>query len=159
LASALAAGAKAQSLSGAPPPAFENAEYHFFAALSHAASCPSSSVDDKSEHLTAIVAHHRQLTLWAENCPENFGNRAALVGAEIARLEGRELDAERLYEQAIHSARANGFIHNEALANELASRFYAARGFEKIARVYLQDSRYGYLRWGADGKVRQLDRL
>ena len=73
-------------------------------------------------------------------------------------MEGRELDAERLYEQAIRSARANGFVHNEALANELAARFYAARGFEKIARMYLQDARYGYLRWGADGKVRQLER-
>src|SRR6202023_1242777 len=103
-ASALAAGAKAQSLSGATPPSFENAEYHFFAALSHAASFASSSVDDKSEHLTAIVAHHRQLTLWAEDCPANFLNRAALVGAERARLEGRELDAERLYEEAITSA-------------------------------------------------------
>jgi PAS domain S-box-containing protein len=92
-------------------------------------------------------------------CPENFEDRAALVGAEIARIEGRELDAERLYEQAIRSARANGFIHNEALANELASRFYAARGFEKIARLYLQDARYGYLRWGADGKVRQFEQL
>ena len=97
--------------------------------------------------------------IWAENCPENFENRAALVGAEIARLEGRELDAERLYEQAIRSARANGFVHNEALANELAARFYAARGFEKIAQVYLRNARYGYLRWGADGKVRQLDEL
>jgi PAS domain S-box-containing protein len=65
----------------------------------------------------------------------------------------------RLYEQAIGSARANGFIHQEAVANELASRFYAARGFAKIARVYLQDARYGYLRWGADGKVRQLDEM
>ena len=64
-----------------------------------------------------------------------------------------------LYEQAIRSARANGFVHNEALANELAARFYAARGFEKIAHGYLQDARYGYLRWGADGKVRQLDEL
>ena len=96
-------------------------------------------------------------SIWAENCPENFENRAALVGAEIARLEGRELDAERLYEQAIRSARANGFIHNEALAYELAARFYAARGFEEFAHVYLQNARYGYLRWGADGKVRQLD--
>ena len=89
--------------------------------------------------LDAVAAHHRQLGIWAANCPENFENRAALVGAEIARIEGRELDAERLYEQAIRSARANGFIHNEALANELAARFYAARGFEKIARVYLQE--------------------
>ncbi len=75
----------------------------------------------------------------------------------MARLKGSELDAERLYEQAISSARANGFIHNEALSLEHAARFYAARGFEKIARIYLQDARYGYLRWGADGKVRQLD--
>src|SRR6202011_3501394 len=158
-ASALAAGAKGQSLSGATPPSFENAEYHFFAALSHAASCTSSSVDDKFEHLTAIVAHHRQLTLWAEDCPANFLNRAALVGAEIVRLEGRELDAERLYEEAIRSAHEHGFIQNEGIANELAARFYAARGFEKIAHAYLQDARYGYLRWGADGKVRQLDEL
>jgi PAS domain S-box-containing protein len=134
------------------------AEYVFYGALSHAASCDAEPADQQL-HLNAAAAHHKQLQLWAANCPDNFENRAALVGAEIARLEGRELDAERLYEQAIRSARANGFIHNEALANELASRFYAARGFEKIARVYLQDSRYGYLRWGADGKVRQLDRL
>ena len=53
----------------------------------------------------------------------------------------------------------NGFVHNEALANELAARFYAARGFKKIADAYLQDARYCYLRWGADGKVRQLDQL
>ena len=72
--------------------------------------------------------------------------RAALVGAEIARIEGRVLDAEGLYEQAIRSAHANGFVHNEALANELGARFYAARGFEKIAHAYLRDARYCYLR-------------
>src|SRR6202043_3675105 len=86
-------------------------------------------------------------------------NRAALVGAELARQEARELDAERLYEQAIRSARANGFIHNEALAYELAARFYAARGFDEIAHLYLRNARYGYLRWGAFGKVRQLEQL
>src|SRR5262249_32839822 len=115
--------------------------------------------DERKQHLEPVIAHHKQLQAWAENCPENFGNRAALVGAEVARLESRELDAERLYEEAIHSAQANGFVHNEALANELASRFYAARDLEKIARVYLQDARYCYLLWGADGKVRQLEQM
>ena len=65
----------------------------------------------------------------------------------------------RLYEHAIRSARANGFVHNEALSYELAALFYAARGFEKIAHTYLRDARDAYLRWGADGKVRQLDQL
>src|SRR5882757_6559807 len=158
-ASALEASSRAQRLLWSLGSQFETAEYQFYSALCQAASCDSAAAGERQKHLDALAAHHKQLQLWAANCPDNFENRAALVGAEIARIEGRELDAERLYEQAIRSARANGFIHNEALANELASRFYAARGFEKIARVYLQDARYGYLRWGADGKVRQLDRL
>ena len=101
--------------------------------------------------------HHKQLQVWADNCPENFENRAALVGAEIARVEGRTLDAMELYEQAIRSARANGFVHNEAIAYEVAARFYATCGFDQFADVYLRNARYCYLRWGADGKVRQLD--
>jgi PAS domain S-box-containing protein len=137
----------------------ERAEYHLYAALSRAACCQPIGPDPHAEHREALSLHDAQLRAWAVNCPENFENRAALVGAEIARIEGRELDAERLYEQAISSARANGFIHNEAIAYELAARFYAARGFKQIADLYLRNARYGYLRWGAVGKVRQLDQM
>jgi PAS domain S-box-containing protein len=156
-ASAIEAASRAQRLLWAPPSTFETAEYHFYGALSQAASCESATAGQRRQQVEALLAHHRQLEIWAANCPENFENRAALVGAEIARIEGRELEAERLYEQAIRSARANGFVHNEALAHELAARFYTARGFEEIARMYLREARQGYLRWGADGKVRQLD--
>jgi PAS domain S-box-containing protein len=137
----------------------EPAAFRFYNALSHAACWNSALPDKQEDHFEALTANHRQLQLWAEHCPENFENRAALVGAEIARIEGRLLDAEGLYEKAIRSAHANGFIHNEAVAYEVAARFYAARGFDKIADAYLQEARYCYLRWGADGKVRQLDEL
>jgi PAS domain S-box-containing protein len=138
----------------------ETAEYHFYGALSLAASCDPGAADElRQQQLDAIAAHHKQLQIWTENCPENFENRSALVEAELARLNGRDVDAMRLYEQAISSAGANGFIHNEALANEMASRFYAGRGFAKFARMHLNEARYGYLRWGADGKVRQLDEM
>ena len=136
----------------------ESAEYHFYGALSRAALCDSAPADERQRHLDALAAHHEQLQIWAENCPDNFENRTALVGAEIARLEARELVAERLYERAIRSARANGFIQNEALAYELAARFYAARGFDDIAHLYLRNARNCYARWEADGKVAQLDR-
>src|SRR4051812_17178065 len=63
----------------------------------------------------------------------------------------------QLYEQAIQSAHENGFVQNEALAHEVAARFYATRGFKTIAQAYLRNARYCYLRWGAQGKVRQLD--
>jgi PAS domain S-box-containing protein len=158
-ASAIEAASKAQELLWTSPSFFEMAEYHFYGALARAAHYDAASADERHRDLQALSAHHKQLNVWAENCPENFANRAALVAAEIARIEGRDLDAMRFYEEAIRSARANDFAHNEALANELAGRFYARGGFQKIAHVYLRDARYCYLRWGADGKVRQLDQL
>ena len=158
-AAAIEASSRAQQLLWSSAAQLEQAEYHLYGALSRASSCDSAPTGERQQHLDAIAAHHKQLQIWAAACPDTFENRAALVGAEIARLEGCELDAERLYEQAIRSARANGFVHNEALANELAARFYAERGFDRFAHVCLQDARYGYARWGATGKVRQLDQL
>ena len=159
-AAALEASAKAQAFPWIFPPVVELADYHLYTALALAGSADTVAAvrrDQGMAHLKSLAVHHQQLQAWAEHCPENFENRAALVGAELARLEGRELDAERLYEQAIRSARTNGFIHNEALACETAARFYAARGYEDIAEMYLLRARDGYRRWGADGKVRQLE--
>jgi len=138
---------------------FEVCDYHFYAALARATACDAALPGERGRHLEAVSGHHRQLSVWAENCPENFANRAALIGAEIARLEGREPEAQRLYEDAIRSAREHGFVQNEGVAHEVAARFYAARGFETIADAYLQKARYCYHRWGAEGKVRQLDQM
>ena len=156
---AIAAAAEAERLIWTSPSFPERVDYHFYAALAQASLGDAVPAAERSGHRDALTANHRQLQQWAESCPENFEHRAALVGAEIARIEGRDVDAMHLYERAIRSARENSFVHNEALADELAARFYAARGFEKIAQVYLRDARYGYLRWGAEGKVRQLDQL
>jgi PAS domain S-box-containing protein len=156
-AAALDATSKAQPLLSTLSSHPEIVEFCFYGALSHAASWDIAPPDRKRQHFEALKAHHDQLNIWALNCPENFESRVALLGAEIARIGQHNLDAERLYEQAIGSARANGFIHNEALAYELAAHFYAARGFKQFAHLYLGNARYGYLRWGAVGKVRQLD--
>ncbi len=156
---AVAAAAKAAQSLWTSLSFFEAAEYHFYSALAHAAQCDTASAAQRAEHLDACAVHHRQLLAWAENCPANFADRAALVCAELARLEGRELDAERFYEKAIRAARDNGFVQNEAIVYELLARFYAARGFEIFAETYLRKARHGYLRWGADGKVRQLDQI
>jgi len=157
--SAVDASLKAQQLLWAAPALLEQAAFRFYGALSHAAAWNSASPNEKQKHFEALTAHHKQLEIWAEHCPANFENRVALVGAEIARIEDRVLDAEGFYEKAIRSAHANGFIHNEAVAYEVAARFYAARGFDKVADTYLREAGYCYLRWGADGKVKQLDHL
>jgi PAS domain S-box-containing protein len=136
---------------------YQVADLRFYSALSHAAVCDTA--DQRNAHFAALSAHHRQLEIWAGQCPANFESRAALAGAEMARLEGRDVDAMRLYQQGIRSARVSSFVQIEALGYELAARFYAARGFDEIAYLYLRNARYSYLRWGADGKVRQLDEL
>jgi PAS domain S-box-containing protein len=157
--SAIDASLKAQRLLWTAPSQIVTADFRFYGALTHAAGWHSAAPKGQASNFEALAAHHQQLEVWAEHCPVNFADRTMLVRAEIARIEGRLLDAEQAYEEAIRLAHTNGFVHDEAVCNELAGRFYAARGFEKIASVYLRDARYCYLRWGADGKARQLERL
>jgi hypothetical protein len=124
-----------------------------------AAFYENAAPDERNRWRELLITRVQQLGEWAENYQPAFGDKYALVSAEIARIEARELDAQRLYEEAIRSARDNGFVQNEAVAYEVAARFYGARGFETFADAYLRGARDCYLRWGADGKVRQLLRL
>ena len=157
-AEALEAAARAEPMLSAAMAMPIEATYHFCHALTLTALYPAASTAQQAEYRRILADKLKKLQLWAENCPENYRNRQALLLAEIARIEGRDLDAMHLYEEAIQSARQNGFIQNEAIAYEVAARFYAARGFETIAQTYIKKARYCYLRWGALGKVRQIDR-
>ncbi|MFJ3681737.1 AAA family ATPase [Pseudomonas sp. NPDC090208] len=154
---ALTAGLKAKQSLWSSASFYEEAEYHFFDALARAALCEDRLCEVPSSHISVMKAHYLQLQIWAEQCPENFASRHQLLGAEIARVEGRFLAAEHGYELAIRRSQESQFLHIEALANELAARFYSARGMEKVAGVYMRDARYAYVRWGAEGKARQLD--
>ena len=153
---ALAAARRAEELLWSAPSFTEVPEFHFFHALTLAASVRRPPAE--TQLLDALKAVQERFRIWAEGCPSNFGHKHALVSAEIARLEGRTAEATQLYEQAIVTARAGGFLQNEAIAFELASRFYRERGFMPIADLYLRDARSRYLAWGAIGKVRDIDR-
>ncbi|HEX5460779.1 MAG TPA: AAA family ATPase [Steroidobacteraceae bacterium] len=154
-AAALAAEKKAKALLWSSDGFIQLLNYHFYAALAVAAS-HETATPDRQEGLSAHLA---QLRRWAESCPATCQDKHALVAAEVARLDGRELDAQNLYEQSIRLARTDGLVHHEALSLELAARFYAARGFDQIANLYLRNAQQCYLRWGAHGKVRQLDEM
>jgi PAS domain S-box-containing protein len=158
-AEALVAANKAKPLLAAVSAQIQLLDYYYYTALTVAVCYENASVDEQQVWRELLTAHQEQLREWAETNPPTFADKHALVLAEIARIEGRELEAERLYERAIQSARENGFVQNEGLAHEVAARFYAARGFGTFATAYVRNARYCYLRWGADGKVRQLDRL
>lgn len=157
LRAALAAAGRIAGIRWAMRSSIEEAEYDFYAALTCAAACDGATQDERDGYLSTLSKHYARISLWEKNCPENFGNRKALVGAELARLEGRDLEAQPLYEQAIHLARSYGFLQNEAVASELAGRFYAARGLRTARDAYLRNARSCYERWGALRQVKRLD--
>jgi predicted ATPase/signal transduction histidine kinase len=154
---ALAAAGKAKPLLSALAAQIQLLDYFHYAALTVAACYENASAGKQQGQRELLTVHQEQLREWAENFPPTFAGKYALVSAEIARLEGCDLDAMKLYEQAIQSAHENSFVQEEALALEVAARFYLARGFETFGHTYLRNARNCYDRWGALGKVKQLD--
>jgi PAS domain S-box-containing protein len=156
---ALALAESADKLSWCVRAYLEFAEYRFYTGLAHAAAHDAAPLESRDMHLSGLREQHRKLTIWSARIPANFVARQTLLAAEIARIEGRELEAERLYEETIQLARETGFVQIEAMAGELAARFYETRGIQTVVLAYLANARDCYLRWGADAKVRQLDEM
>jgi signal transduction histidine kinase len=155
-AGAVAAAAKVRPMAAATTSFFEAAEYAFYSALASAAHHDGAPETERPALCEAVATHHAELAVWAEHCPDNFRDRAALAGAELARLRGESDRAIELYEQAIRAARKHGFVQNEAIAYEVAARFHRARGQALIADAYAAEAHTRYVRWGAEGKARQL---
>ncbi|TAE54159.1 MAG: GAF domain-containing protein [Nostocales cyanobacterium] len=117
----------------------------------------NSQNQDQKKYLQQVEENQKVMKYWAEQAPMNFQHKYNLVEAETARVLGNKLLAMDLYDLAIAGAKENQFIQDEALANELAARFYLNSGKFKIAQTYLIDAYYCYLNWGAIAKVKDLE--
>ncbi|WP_199249073.1 ATP-binding sensor histidine kinase [[Phormidium] sp. ETS-05] len=95
---------------------------------------------------------------WAKYAPMNHQHKVDLVAAEKCRVLGQKAEAIELYDKAIAGAKANEYIQEEALANELAAKFYLEWGKEKVAAGYMQEAYYCYARWGAKAKTDDLEK-
>jgi predicted ATPase/signal transduction histidine kinase/predicted Ser/Thr protein kinase len=156
---ALEAGDKARELLWSSLAHIQLVDYHLFHALTVAARFERLTPEEQRQAVEVIQEHHRQFEEWVEGCAENFRAPERLVFAELARIAGREAVALRAYEEAHRAARKSGFIQYSALACELAARFWFERQLPTLAEAYAHKARAAYLRWGARGKVRQLDEL
>jgi histidine kinase len=107
--------------------------------------------------LAACQAARTTLEGWVGINPAGGDQKLQIVDAEIARSEGRWDDATRRYDRAIDTARRNAFTSEEALACQLAARFFDSRGSRLAARGYWLEARYAFQRWGAFAVVRRLD--
>jgi PAS domain S-box-containing protein len=154
---ALALAERADKLYWGARAYLEAVEFRFYTGLAQAAAYDAAPLERREMLVSGLRQQHRKLSTWCSRVPGNFADRLALLAAELARIEGHELEAERLYEESIRLARESGFVQIEAIAGECAARFYEARGIKTVVLAYLAIARDCYLRWGADAKVRQLD--
>ncbi|WP_089718883.1 ATP-binding protein [Candidatus Entotheonella palauensis] len=132
---------------------FAVAVYNVFHSLILTALYPDMPSSNQAQYWKQLEINQQQLNTWAENCPENFWHKYLLVAAEIARLRGDDWEAGDLYDQAIRAAGEQGFVQDEALANELAAQFYLSKDRASIASVYVHEADYCYRTWGAMAKV------
>ena len=132
-------------------------EFVFYDALIHLATY-SEQTDKKIKKLSEYIKVHQEtLAQLAYHAPMNFQHKWALIEAERCRISGDILAAQDHYDAAIEGAKQNQFIHEEALACELAARFYLQRNKTVIARAYITRAYYAWARWGAKAKTEHLE--
>ena len=130
---------------------------HFYGSLAKLAIYPNVSKSEQQQIWKQITANQKQMKHWAFHAPMNFQHKYDLVEAEKARVFGQNWEAAAFYEKAIAGAFDNEYLHEEALAYELASEFYLGRGMDKFAKTYMKEAHYRYQQWGALAKVKHLE--
>ncbi|MBC6431117.1 AAA family ATPase [Nostoc sp. HG1] len=131
--------------------------YYSLCLLAKYSSCDRQQ-DEQECWLNQVVSNQKLMHYWAGYAPVNFQHKYDLVEAETARVIGDKLKAMEYYDRAITLAKANGYIQEEALSNELAAKFYLAWDKEKVAQTYMQEAYYCYARWGAKAKIEDLEK-
>ncbi|MBW2658402.1 MAG: protein kinase [Deltaproteobacteria bacterium] len=131
--------------------------FHFYESLILLALYRNCRPNIRLRYRFRINANQRKMKLWSSHSPKNYQHKFRLVEAEKARVQENSSRAMNLYDSAINLARTNSYLQEEALACELASRFYISLDKVHLALPYLHEARHCYYRWGAIAKVRQLD--
>lgn len=149
--------AQAAPLAGMVPGYVHLMDYHFFSALALALTLTPASITPQQRE--TLAAHHAALARWAGHNPATFADKAALVRAEMARLDRDNELALSRYEQAIALSGEAEFHPVNGLACELAGRFARAAGWHVAAEGYIRNAFAAWRRWGAVAKLRQLERL
>jgi predicted ATPase/GAF domain-containing protein/tRNA A-37 threonylcarbamoyl transferase component Bud32 len=131
--------------------------HNFYDSLALLAGCENLSTIEQEQRFSQVNANQEKMQQWANHAPMNYQHKYELVEAEKARVLGEKYRAMDYYDRAIRNAAEQGYIQEEALANELAGEFYLSVGMEKVAKSYITDAYYGYISWGANAKVTDLE--
>ncbi|MCU0846471.1 MAG: trifunctional serine/threonine-protein kinase/ATP-binding protein/SpoIIE family protein phosphatase [Spirochaetes bacterium] len=153
----LVIGKELESIVNIPMGNLHVAEFYFYYSLAITAYLPTLFDHEKRVQWKTLGKNQKKMKKWAENCPDNFLHKYLIIESEKASLLNQKEKAMKLYHDSIISASQSGYTQNEALANELASKYYMGLGYDEIAKIYLSRARYCYTKWGATAKVKDLE--
>ncbi|MEH2056985.1 MAG: AAA family ATPase [Nostoc sp.] len=131
--------------------------FYFYDSLTALAEYSPATTSERERLLERVRENQGKMQTWAHHAPMNYLHKFELVKAEQCRVLGQMAQAVDFYDRAIAGAKINGYIQEEALANELTARFYLEWNKDAIAQIYLANAYYNYLNWGAIAKVNQLE--
>ncbi|MCB1144263.1 MAG: diguanylate cyclase [Leptospiraceae bacterium] len=118
----------------------------------------SASEKEKKELLRSIHSQMKMMESYSQVCPENFLNKFYLLKAEYNRIQKKYDHAWADYENAIRCSFENNYLNEEAISREFFGRFYLETGNTELAEIYLHKSYECYKQWGAEAKLRQMEK-
>ncbi|MCE2671100.1 MAG: AAA family ATPase [Microcystis sp.] len=148
---------QAQNYLGGATATFLISLHNFYDSLAHLAIYNHLDNDQQQQVLERVTNNQKKLWEWANQAPPNYLHKFYLVQAEKDRVQQSYLEAIENYDLAIAKAKENEYINEEALANELAAKFYLDWGKVKIAKTYINEAAYLYSLWGATAKVKDIE--
>jgi predicted ATPase/class 3 adenylate cyclase len=132
--------------------------YELISFLVITASFQGLNQSEREEVMLRLQRQLQRMARWARHCPVNFLHLKWMMEAELARIQLKPQTALNRLKKSMVAAHANGFLRDEAFANELAGRLLIAWERPKEAEGYLRAAHGLFSHWCAHRKVRQLER-
>jgi len=132
-------------------------QYYFYHSLALLAAASGVVGRNRRRYVKRITSHQKHLRNFARHAPDNFQHQYLLIEAGLAAVGGELEKAMIHFDGAITRAGRNGFLQDEAIANETAGRIWLEAGNAEIAGIFLARARRSYQRWGAAAKVEQME--
>ncbi len=131
------------------------AAFEFYRAILDARAA-SSGLKSKWSSILQIELAIQKFKRWSKHVPQNHAHRWQLLRAEVARLQGRSLQALTAYANAIKGAEEAGVLQDLGLACEQLAGLFHSLNLESLAHDYLRKALDAYHRWGAVKLVARL---
>lgn len=130
---------------------------NFYDSLTRLALYPTETKANRKRIIKIVTKNQKKLNTWAAHSPQNNTHKYHLVEAELLRVTGNAFTGVHPYTKAIKLAHDHKFLNEEALAQELAAKFWLGKNEGDIAALYIKKAHHSYRLWGAIAKVKHIE--